>query len=80
MHVDHIIPLIHENSCGLNIPENLQITTATFNTSKRNRIDLSKIEDYLEESSFIDGVRVHNSVLNIIEKINEFSLMNLKTN
>ena len=66
LNVDHIIPLKHHKVCGLNVPDNLQITTKSFNASKSNRINLKNIEIILRENKKVDGIKIHKSVLDII--------------
>jgi hypothetical protein len=58
-HVDHIIPLIHEEICGLNIPFNLQVLPGSENMSKGNRFDSEdrrKQEEYLMQCALELGL------------------------
>lgn len=36
-HIDHIVPMMHKNACGLNSAFNLQVVPATWNVKKGNR-------------------------------------------
>lgn len=44
LEVDHIIPLLNRNVCGLHVPENLQIVSRTLNEQKGNKFNRRKAE------------------------------------
>lgn len=47
-HVDHMIPLLAENACGLHVGINLQVIPASMNMSKKNRMIYVEPGDWLK--------------------------------
>ena len=66
--VDHIFPIVHKNFSGLNIPENLQITTHSYNSKKSNRVDIKLLLKEGKNIFKFQGVNIHSSVLDLMKK------------
>jgi hypothetical protein len=59
LHVDHIVPLQGKNVCGLHVPWNMRITTASYNTSIQNKVIESDMPAYVGKNTIL----IHESAM-----------------